>query len=274
MKLFKIIILIFCFIYSSKSQESDQWSIIRYISDDYPGISYFELNNGSIGYIYIDTLQKREEQKERLKLLQNSKVYPFIQKNPRILFYDLCNPDFSIEYEERISSELPEYLACYMTQKEIFKKDLSEIKNFLNDSDELFQDLLKVQKEFTFIDLAYCKYERLLYDLAEKKAIIDSIKSRFPIIFNSFKRHGVTGLIRDYETGYFSEEGFRFFKAIQKGFGEQSMNKIFKDFRKDILQASKLHKDVLATNISYDDMKILMKTQFEMDEISLYYITH
>lgn len=72
MKLFKIIILIFCFIYSSKSQES--------VSDDYPGISYFELNNGSIGYIYIDTLQKREEQKERLKLLQNSKVYPFIQK--------------------------------------------------------------------------------------------------------------------------------------------------------------------------------------------------
>lgn len=80
MKLFEIIILIFCFIYSSKSQESNQWSIIRYISDDYPGISYFELNNGSIGYIYIDTLQKREEQKERLKLLQNSKVYPFIQK--------------------------------------------------------------------------------------------------------------------------------------------------------------------------------------------------
>lgn len=103
-----------------------------------------------------------------------------------------------------------------MTQKEIFKKDLSEIKNFLNDSDELFQDLLKVQKEFTFIDLAYCKYERLLYDLAEKKAIIDSIKSRFPIIFNWFERHGVTGLIRDYETGYFSEEGFRFFKAIKR----------------------------------------------------------
>ncbi len=48
----------------------------------------------------------------------------------------------------------------------------------------------------------------------------------------------------------------------------------FENFRESVLKFSKLHKNILATDISYNDMRILMETQFEMDEITLYYITH
>ncbi len=213
MRIFDLIILILCFIYPLKATELDKWSVVQYISDDYPGINYFELNNGSIGHIYIDALEKREQQKKCLKVLESSKVYPFIRANPRILCCRIYSLDFTIEYEGKIKrTETPEYLACYLEGIEAFEKQVSEIKKFLHDSYELLQELSKTQKDFDDIDAQYSEYEAVLFEFIQGKLNLDLVKDEYPDVFKSLIDDGITELIWDHKWYAFpSERSAEFF---------------------------------------------------------------
>lgn len=43
----------------------------------------------------------------------------------------------------------------------------------------------------------------MFYDLVGESSLVEKIKNNFPVIFESFEKNGVTGLIRDFETGIF-----------------------------------------------------------------------